>query len=86
GILGGWIHWCTQKMREFHADAVHPYTGGMDITKGAYKAFEGIPVRAWNMEEPFYGSRTGKFKDSDMVRYARLGVTDIFTNVPEEYL
>nr|MCR5669240.1 Gfo/Idh/MocA family oxidoreductase [Lachnospiraceae bacterium] len=47
GILGGWIHWCTQKMREFHADAVHPYTGGMDITKGAYKAFEGIPVRAW---------------------------------------
>lgn len=86
GILGGWVHWCTQKMQEFHADAVHPYTGGMDITKGAAKEFSGFPVRAWNMEEPFYGSKTGRFKDGNMLRYAKLGVTDLFTNVPEEYL
>lgn len=85
-ILGGISHWCVQKMHEFKANAIHPYTGGMDINIGAHDDYKGIPVRAWNMEEPFYGSKTGKFKDSDMTKYALLGVTDIFTNVPEDYL
>ena len=42
-------------------------------------------VRMWNSTEPLYGS--GKsWKEKDLLRFERFGITDIITNVPEYYL
>jgi len=84
-ILGTEVHWCIQKMQEFHADAVHPYTGGLDLNVGGQCDLGDIPVRVWNMEEPLYGTGD-RFKDKDLLRYGQLGSTAIFTNVPEKYV
>ncbi|MGN0345693.1 MAG: glycerophosphodiester phosphodiesterase family protein [Lachnospiraceae bacterium] len=44
-----------------------------------------LPVRMWNGSEPLYGS--GKpWKEKDLLRFERFGITDIITNVPEYYI
>ena len=46
---------------------------------------KGMPVRAWNGEEPFF--KDGRsLKEPDLNKYRFYGATDIFTNMPERYL
>lgn len=86
GILGSEIHWCIQQALEMHADAVHPWIGGLDLNpEGLMDLPDGMPVRCWNGEEPFYGD--GRIlREYHMEKYALLGATDIIVNAPEMYL
>lgn len=86
-ILAGNIHDCMDGARTHHADALHPWIGGMDPNTEIYDhdEWKNMPVRAWNGEEPFYGE-TRLLKERHMEKYQLFGATDIITNVPEEYL
>lgn len=67
-----------------NADDYHPASVGLDVVfnKANYKE---KAIRMWNGSEPLYGS--GKvLKEKNLIRFEKLGVTDIFTNVPEMYL
>ena len=44
-----------------------------------------IPVRVWNGQEPLFG-QVRPLGKCDLERYTLLGATDLFTNVPENYL
>lgn len=86
GILGNDVHWCIKKAIEMGADAVHPWIGGLDTNPtGLSELPEGMGVRCWNMEEPFYGD--GRvLREYHMEKYGLLGATDVIVNVPEMYL
>lgn len=86
-ILATNIHDCMDAARRYRADALHPWIGGLDMNTEIYdhNEWKDLPVRAWNGEEPFYGE-TRLLKEHHMEKYQLLGVTDIITNVPEEYL
>ena len=83
GMLAGYLSDCINGAREVNADALHPWIGGMDcIIPDEMRQF---PIRAYNGEEPFYqDGRVLRIKS--LTEYAMFGVTDIFTNVPEQYL
>lgn len=82
GMLAQLLSDCIKWGRYAGADALHPYVGGMDCE--IPEDMQGLPVRAWNCEEPFYkDGRT--LKELHMEKYAASGVTDLFTNVPELY-
>lgn len=87
GILAGSILDCIAGAARHGADALHPSIMGLDINRDfrADDRWKQIPVRAWNGEEPFYG-QTRKLQETDLRRYVAFGVTDIITNVPENYL
>ena len=83
GMLSGTMEGCIQGAMYANADALHPWIGGLNA-KGEGKLAD-APVRAWNMEEPFFND--GRIlKEKDMGKYSEFGVTDIITNVPEVYL
>ena len=83
GMLSGTMEGCIQGAMYAGADALHPWIGGLNA-KGEGKLAD-APVRAWNMEEPFFND--GRLlKEKDMGKYSEFGVTDIITNVPEVYL
>ena len=87
GILGGDARWCEEMAQKMHADAIHPWNGGLDVCQCEYLSESGkkYPVRVWNGEEPFFG-QDRVLKETQMTKYARLGATDIITNVPQLYL
>ena len=74
-----------EEAKKRNADALHPWIGGFDITWEERKQIANMPVRAWNMEEPFFG-QDRQLKERNLRKYAAFGVTDIITNVPELYL
>lgn len=83
GMLAELLSDCIKWGRYAGADALHPWVGGMDCE--IPEDMQGMPVRAWNCEEPFYkDGRTLKVRN--MEEYVMSGVTDIFTNVPELYV
>lgn len=84
-VLSVDIHQGLANMSKYKADAVHPGINGLDININFREKLNGIAVRAWNNKEPFYGQDKPD-KETDLNRYACLGVTDFFTNVPEKYL
>lgn len=82
GMLAGTLSECIKWAQYAHADALHPWIGGMDCP--VPDEWKQAPVRAWNMEEPFY--RDGRIlKERNLRKYQMFGVTDVFTNVPEIY-
>lgn len=87
GTLAGNIFACLDGMKKYHADALHPCNIGMGINQELVQELreQQIPVRMWNGEEPLYG-QVRTLKKCDLTKYARLGATDIITNVPEQYL
>ncbi len=85
GILGSDVLQCRKDMERMHADAVHPWNGGLFLNEADIREIKGIPVRVWNMEEPLFGQDRA-LKETNLTKYAELGVTDIITNVPEDYL
>lgn len=85
GILGNDMLQCWKDMERMHADAVHPWNGGLFLNEADIREIRGIPVRVWNTEEPLFGQDRA-LKETNLTKYAELGVTDIITNVPENYL
>lgn len=92
GILGIDEAWCKKKMIEMHADAIHPWNGGLElvamndgcgVTSGG--TAKNYPIRVWNVEEPFFGQER-ILREKNMMKYGKLGATDVITNVPEIYL
>lgn len=88
GILGSNEEWCREQMKLVNADSVHPWIGGLSVypiqeVEEELKAE--CPVRVWNMVEPFFG-QDRILREKNMLKYGRLGATDVITNVPEIYL
>ena len=44
-----------------------------------------MPVRAWNADEPFFNDGR-ELKEAALDKYKYFGATDIFTNLPQNYL
>lgn len=85
GILGEKIHFCYDNMLKYKADAVHPWWDNLSCDPEFLEKLSNVPVRVWNMEEPFFGQDRPFYK-RDMMEFAKYGVTDVITNVPEKYL
>lgn len=85
GILGSYMEQCRLDAIRMKADAIHPWIGGLSVDAEEIKKVSGMPVRAWNSEEPFFG-QSRQLKEKHLEKYAMFGVTDIITNVPEMYL
>lgn len=86
GILNRDMEVCMRFAKEHGAEALHPYVGsvtGAETTSGILPA--DMPVRAWNSEEPFYRQKMQR-KIFDLRELKERGITDLITNVPEEYL
>ncbi len=83
GMLDDYLKNTMEMGARAHADALHPSIDGLQVE--LTDEWKGKPVRAWNSFEPFYqDGRLLKYLDLEEV--ASRGITDIFTNVPEEYL
>lgn len=79
GILQTAVSKCLELAGQCGADALHPHVDGMR------EVSTDLPVRAWNNNEPFYKQA----RQRRVFRLAELkakGITDLITNVPEEYL
>lgn len=85
GILGMSAEQCLEDAVKQQADAIHPWIGGLDLDGEELDRIRNMPVRAWNMEEPFFG-QDRMLREQHMDKYAMFGATDIITNVPELYL
>lgn len=87
GILALDYHKCLDDFERFHLHAIHPGNVGMPVNAEDVKKLMslGIPIRMFNGVEPLYG-QCRRLQKTDLREYASLGVTDIFTNVPERYL
>ena len=86
-ILAGDYHKCLDDFYFYHMDAMHPGNLGMPVNADDVRRLRQtcVPVRMYNGSEPLYGQRR-RLPDMDLREYAKLGATDIFTNVPERYL
>ena len=85
GILGSNEEWCREQMKLTNADAIHPWIGGLSLLPEWEESGEKYPIRVWNTEEPFFG-QDRILREKNMLKYSRLGATDVITNVPEMYL
>lgn len=85
GILAASVRACLDFARQYPVDALHPYINGLDVEDLKDRTI--LPVRAWNIRkfEPFYPDR-GEVEMQNLDELEKIGVTDIFTNVPEKYL
>lgn len=85
GILAASASDCLAFSEANPVDALHPCIKNLDVENLGKKT--GLPVRAWNIRkyEPFYPDG-GEVEMQDLDGLERIGVTDIFTNVPERYL
>ena len=63
-------------------DGLHPSVGRLDVYDIRKKT--ALPIRAYGSAEPFYPS-AGDYERQDLDALMDLGVTGIFTNVPEYY-
>jgi predicted dehydrogenase len=90
GMLGGQMGDTIRDGDAVSCDAYHPYDGGFgDICKSEMKKISsaGKAVRAWTGSEPLFVDKDKKpMPTFDRRGLGAWGVTDIFTNVPEEYL
>lgn len=85
GILASSAQVCIDFAERYPVDALHPYIKGLDADN--LKDRTALPVRAWNIRkfEPFYPDK-GEVEIQNLDELEKMGVTDIFTNVPEKYL
>ena len=85
GILAAPLSKCLEFSKKNPVDALHPHIKKLDVTD--LRKQSSLPVRAWNIRkfEPFY-PETGEVEMQNIDELEKMGVTDIFTNVPERYL
>lgn len=88
GMLARELERCVRDGDAVGCDAYHPWIGGLGWStpeRAALWREQGRAIRAYNSDEPLFGS--GRvLKATDLRESAVLGVTDLFTNVPERYL
>jgi len=82
-VLAMSIEECISMARDTAADALYPYIGGLVYTLP--QDMQGMPVRAWNGDEPFFNDGR-PLKEAHLEEYRYYGATDIFTNMPEKYV
>jgi hypothetical protein len=82
-VLAMSLEECISMARNTEADALHPYIGG--LVYGLPQDMQGMPVRAWNSDEPFFND-SRPLKEAHLEEYRYYGATDIFTNMPEKYI
>lgn len=82
GILASNASECVAKQEGIGANAIHPNVDGIDLEN--VENFK-IPVRVWNTKEPFFGQDKYPML-FDLNKLRKKGITDIITNVPENYL
>lgn len=83
GVLAVSLEECIAMARQTGADALHPHVGS--LVYELPEDMKGMPVRAWNSCEPFFNdNRT--LKEISLDKYRAYGATDIFTNMPQNYL
>lgn len=75
---------CLDFAMEHDVDALHPYIKKLDVDDIQSKT--SLPIRAWNgkPDEPFFPSKDS-YVIQDLRALESVGVTDIFTNIPEAY-
>lgn len=83
GVLAVSLEECITMARQTGADALHPYIGG--IVYELPEDMKDMPVRAWNVDEPFFNDGR-ELKEAALDKYKYFGATDIFTNLPQNYL
>lgn len=85
GILATAVSVCLDFAEKYPVDALHPHIKKIDVKN--LQALTKLPVRAWNIRkfEPFYPDK-GEVEIQNVEELEKMGVTDIFTNVPERYL
>lgn len=83
GILNKSEQFCLTFSQEHKVDALHPYIKQLDVEDIQSKTT--LPIRAWGSKEPFYPNK-GEYEIQNFEELKKIGVTDIFTNVPEAYL
>lgn len=82
-ILNGSLLACMDFARDGHnIDGLHPHIKQLNVAD--IRAKTSLPVRAWGSAEPFYPD-AGKYEKQKPRKLQKLGVTGIFTNVPEFY-
>lgn len=82
-VLAMSIEECISMARDTAADALYPYIGG--LVYALPQDMQGMPVRAWNGDEPFFNDGR-PLKEAHLEEYRYYGATDIFTNIPERYV
>lgn len=85
GILASSLKTCLEISREIKADALHPYLNQMDVDN--ISELTDLPIRAWNIMEfePFF-PETREIAVLNVAELETMGITDIFTNVPDYYV
>ncbi len=85
GILAPEVSQCLTFAETMPVDALHPYVKQIDVANLADKTV--LPVRAWNVMqyEPFFPEKR-ECEVQDLEKLKALGITDIFTNAPENYV
>ncbi|SKB66329.1 Predicted dehydrogenase [Lachnospiraceae bacterium] len=87
GMLAGSLAACVKGADEANAEALHPSCYCLDTE--VPERFKGgdHAVRAWGGQEPlFIQGADARLVEKNMTRFARNGVTDIITNVPDRYV
>lgn len=82
-VLAMSIEECISMARDTAVDALYPYIGG--LVYALPQDMQGMPVRAWNGDEPFFNDGR-PLKEAHLEEYRYYGATDIFTNIPERYV
>ncbi|MEE8836420.1 MAG: glycerophosphodiester phosphodiesterase family protein [Eubacteriales bacterium] len=85
GMLASTLTDCIRGADQAHADSLHPWVYGMDVPVPARYQGEGHAVRAWGGMEPLYVENKTQVTETHMDEAVLNGVTDIITNVPEQY-
>ena len=83
GVLAVSLEECITMARQTGAEAFHPYIGG--LVYELPEDMKDMPVRAWNVDEPFFNDGR-ELKEAALDGYKYFGATDIFTNLPQNYL
>lgn len=85
GILSTAVSACLDFAEKNSVDALHPHIKMLDMDNLQDRTI--LPVRAWNIRkfEPFYPDK-GEVEIQNLEELEKMGVTDVFTNVPERYL
>ena len=86
GMLASSLTDCIRGADQAHADSLHPWVYGMDVSVPARYRGEGHAVRVWGGMEPLYVENKTLVTETHMDEAVLNGVTDIITNVPELYL
>lgn len=85
GILCSSLQDCLDIAEETKADALHPYIHKMDVPD--IRKYTDLPIRVWNVgPDEILHPQEGECVIYNLKELEKEGVTDIFTNAPENYV